>query len=85
VTGVKMVVPASDVQEGDFLFGGQVYVIENAEEVDGYENRVDVGRHYSVPSDGTHVIITFNDNDGEEGYVVMVGSSNVEVNRGAPV
>lgn len=81
-----MKVSASDVQEGDFLLGGQVYVFQDAEEVDNYHNAVRIGRDYSVGANhDNYVLINFHDNDGEEGYLVMVGSSQVEVTRGAPV
>jgi hypothetical protein len=77
-------VNAEDVTEGDFLPGlGMGYVFAAAV-VDTYDNRVSIGRYYTVTEDD-YVLIQFHDRDGNENYVVMAKEARITIRRGEPI
>lgn len=75
-----MILTASEVQVGDYLVGlGDGYVIDVDHDVE--VGNFDVSDRYnSIIGDG-FTVITFNDQEGCESYVILAPANEVEVQR----
>lgn len=78
---MTMKIPANELREGDFLPGlDNGYVVE-VEENNGYLSYPMTSGGYSAAMPDDTVLITFHDAEGNENYLLLAPSCDVEVKR----
>lgn len=71
----QMYVAADEIQVGDFIPGlDNAYVID-VEETDRIVNE------YNISLSRGNVVVTYNDADGDEGYLILTPTTRVEIRR----
>ena len=71
-----MFVAAEEVQEGDFIPGlDNAYVVDVEEDAD-FRDRDNIGLAHDK------ITLTYNDAEGDEGYLLLTRGTRIEVRRG---